>query len=298
MALKRFKGDPGQVVVLEHDSKILQGQPARRPARAQARRVAAAAIRRHRASGASRCSTTWSASPARASRTSPGRTSATTCPSAPRASSTSGKMGPAIIVFPDCFTALGGNQYVNSSAIGNYADYLTREIVPFVDREFRTLASREHRGCFGKSSGGYGSIIHGMKYPKHLGRDRRPLRRRLLRLRLLARLAEHPERARQVPRAASASPAPTTRSSESRRKGLARRARTTAASRRFLDSGVEEAQAQRRPKATHHEPVHGRDLRSRSPRAQRLPRAVQPRDRRGDPRALAPAGASTTRSTW
>ncbi|MEP7067798.1 MAG: alpha/beta hydrolase-fold protein [Usitatibacter sp.] len=79
------------------------------------------------------------------------------------------KMGPAIIVFPDCFTALGGNQYVNSSAIGNYADYLTQEVVPFVDREFRTLASREHRGCFGKSSGGYGSIIHGMKYPKTWG---------------------------------------------------------------------------------------------------------------------------------
>ena len=79
------------------------------------------------------------------------------------------KMGPAIIVFPDCFTALGGNQYVNSSAIGDYADYLTREIVPFVDREFRTLASREHRGCFGKSSGGYGAIIHGMKYPKTWG---------------------------------------------------------------------------------------------------------------------------------
>ena len=79
------------------------------------------------------------------------------------------KMGPAIIVFPDCFTALGGNQYVNSSAIGAYADYLTREIVPFVDREFRTLAAREHRGCFGKSSGGYGSILHGMKYPQTWG---------------------------------------------------------------------------------------------------------------------------------
>src|SRR5216684_4038563 len=74
------------------------------------------------------------------------------------------KMGPAIIVFPDCFTALGGNQYVNSSAIGDYADYLTREIVPFVDREFRTLAAREHRGCFGKSSGGYGAILHGMRH--------------------------------------------------------------------------------------------------------------------------------------
>ncbi len=80
-----------------------------------------------------------------------------------------GKMGPAIIVFPDCFSALGGNQYVNSSAIGNYADYLTREIIPFVDREFRTLASRAHRGCFGKSSGGYGAIMHGMKYAKHWG---------------------------------------------------------------------------------------------------------------------------------
>ena len=52
------------------------------------------------------------------------------------------KMGPAIVVFPDCFTALGCNQYVNSSAIGNYADYLTCEIIPFVDREFRTLAGR------------------------------------------------------------------------------------------------------------------------------------------------------------
>ena len=41
------------------------------------------------------------------------------------------KMGPVIVVFPDCFTALGGNQYVNSSAIGNYADYLTRELIPF-----------------------------------------------------------------------------------------------------------------------------------------------------------------------
>lgn len=79
------------------------------------------------------------------------------------------KMGPAIIVFADCFTALGGNQYINSSALGNYADYLTREIIPFVDREFRTLASREHRGCFGKSSGGYGAIVHGMKYPEYWG---------------------------------------------------------------------------------------------------------------------------------
>jgi S-formylglutathione hydrolase FrmB len=81
----------------------------------------------------------------------------------------SGKLPPLIVVFPDCFTSMGGNQYINSSAIGRYADYLTRELIPFVDREFRTHASREHRGCFGKSSGGYGSMIHGMRYPQYWG---------------------------------------------------------------------------------------------------------------------------------
>jgi enterochelin esterase-like enzyme len=79
------------------------------------------------------------------------------------------KMPPCIVVFPDCFTALGGNQYINSSAIGRYADYLTRELIPFVDKTLRTLGSREHRACFGKSSGGYGAIVHGMKYAKYWG---------------------------------------------------------------------------------------------------------------------------------
>lgn len=79
------------------------------------------------------------------------------------------RMRPCIVAFPDCFTALGGNQYVNSSAIGRYADYLTRELVPFIDQEFRTLADRDHRGCFGKSSGGYGALVHGMKYPRCWG---------------------------------------------------------------------------------------------------------------------------------
>ena len=51
------------------------------------------------------------------------------------------RMGPVIVVFPDCFTSLGGNQYVNSSAIGRYADYLTREMIPFVDGEVRNASS-------------------------------------------------------------------------------------------------------------------------------------------------------------
>jgi len=44
-----------------------------------------------------------------------------------------GRMPPVIAVFPDCFTLLGGSQYVNSGAIGRYEDYLCDEVVPFVD---------------------------------------------------------------------------------------------------------------------------------------------------------------------
>jgi len=78
-------------------------------------------------------------------------------------------MGPVIVVFPDCWTRLGGNQYINSSALGNYADYLVREVVPAVEQRYRTYADRSQRVLFGKSSGGYGSLIHGMKYAKHWG---------------------------------------------------------------------------------------------------------------------------------
>jgi len=52
-----------------------------------------------------------------------------------------GKMERTIFRPPGLLHRARGNQYVNSAAIGDYADYLTREIVPFVDREFRTLAS-------------------------------------------------------------------------------------------------------------------------------------------------------------
>ena len=73
------------------------------------------------------------------------------------------KMGPVIVVFPDCFTRFGGNQYINSPAIGNYADYIINEIIPFIDSKLRT--DKTKRACFGHSSGGYGALVMGMKRP-------------------------------------------------------------------------------------------------------------------------------------
>jgi enterochelin esterase-like enzyme len=73
-----------------------------------------------------------------------------------------GRIEPMIVAFPDCFTRLGGSQYIDSSVCGPYARHLTEELVPLVDRLLRTRADRRHRAVAGKSSGGFGAMIHGM----------------------------------------------------------------------------------------------------------------------------------------
>lgn len=81
----------------------------------------------------------------------------------------SGKVPPVIAVLPDCFTIFGGAQFINSSALGPYEDYLIEEIIPFVDANYRTKAERDHRGLTGKSSGGYGAMVQGMRHPEIFG---------------------------------------------------------------------------------------------------------------------------------
>ena len=152
MPIKRFSGPPGRLVVLSHASKVLEGNPLGDPSTRplhvwlppqyddpkQAGRRYPVLFDLVGFFGSGAAHTGWRGYtenvPERAARLIQQK-----------------KMAPAIFVFPDCFTALGGNQYINSSAIGNYADYLTEELVPLVDAEFRTLASREHRGCFGRA---------------------------------------------------------------------------------------------------------------------------------------------------
>jgi len=169
MALKRSRAPAGRIVVLEHDSKVLKGNPLGDPHR---RRVVAWLPPQYdEAPGKRRFPVLYDLVGFTGS--GPAHTNwkpfGDNVPERVARLIHEGKMGPVIVVFPDCFTALGGNQYVNSPAIGRYADYLTREIVPFVDRELRTLADRAHRGCFGKSSGGYGAIVHGMKHAQTWG---------------------------------------------------------------------------------------------------------------------------------
>ena len=76
-----------------------------------------------------------------------------------------GQAPPCILVWVDCWTSLGGSQFLDSPGTGRYHTYLCEEIVPWVDRRYRTLAAREHRGIAGKSSGGYGAMVTPMLRP-------------------------------------------------------------------------------------------------------------------------------------
>jgi S-formylglutathione hydrolase FrmB len=80
-----------------------------------------------------------------------------------------GRMGPLIVVMPDMWTRFGGSQYINSEGMGRYEDYLVEEIIPFIDRTYRTLPDGDHRGVVGRSSGGFGAITHAMHHPDVFG---------------------------------------------------------------------------------------------------------------------------------
>jgi S-formylglutathione hydrolase FrmB len=71
----------------------------------------------------------------------------------------------AILVYVDAWTSLGGSQFLDSPAIGRYHTYLCEDVVGWVDRTFRTLATAEHRGLAGHSSGGYGAMVSAMLRP-------------------------------------------------------------------------------------------------------------------------------------
>jgi S-formylglutathione hydrolase FrmB len=75
----------------------------------------------------------------------------------------SAQMPPVVVAFPDCFTRLGGNQYINSAAVGLWEDFLLLEMLPAVEGRFHCGGAGK-RGVFGKSSGGYGALVHALRH--------------------------------------------------------------------------------------------------------------------------------------
>jgi len=68
-----------------------------------------------------------------------------------------------IVVTPE-----GNDGWYSDSAISpndRYESYIVNELIPEIDKRFRTLADRQHRVIAGLSMGGYGSLKFGLKYP-------------------------------------------------------------------------------------------------------------------------------------
>ncbi|MGC4046172.1 MAG: S1/P1 nuclease [Armatimonas sp.] len=70
---------------------------------------------------------------------------------------------PLIIVMPD---AGGDSFYSNSAGFGNVQTYFEKELIPHVDKTYRTLNKREGRAIAGLSMGGYGSWHLALSNPK------------------------------------------------------------------------------------------------------------------------------------
>ena len=68
-----------------------------------------------------------------------------------------------IIVTPE-----GNNGWYSDSQLApreQYESYIVKELIPDVDRRFRTISDRSGRAIAGLSMGGYGGIKFGVKYP-------------------------------------------------------------------------------------------------------------------------------------
>ncbi|MDH3529789.1 MAG: alpha/beta hydrolase-fold protein [Acidobacteriota bacterium] len=76
-----------------------------------------------------------------------------------------GKFGEMIVVLPNQRTKWFGSFYVNSSVTGNWEDFTVDELVGYIDKNYRTLATADQRGIAGHSMGGFGALAISMKHP-------------------------------------------------------------------------------------------------------------------------------------
>jgi len=70
-----------------------------------------------------------------------------------------------IIVMPNAYTRFKGSMYSNSATTGDWEAYVAKDLVTYIDANYRTIPERASRGLAGHSMGGYGTIRIGMKYP-------------------------------------------------------------------------------------------------------------------------------------
>lgn len=71
-----------------------------------------------------------------------------------------------IVVGVDCNTTAGsGSYFANSEVIGNWDDFMIKEIIPYIDGNYRTIPDVNSRACMGFSMGGYIALKMAFLHP-------------------------------------------------------------------------------------------------------------------------------------
>jgi enterochelin esterase-like enzyme len=71
-----------------------------------------------------------------------------------------------IVVMPNAYNRFKGSMYSSSVTIGDWETFVAKELVSYIDSNYRTIPKVQSRGLAGHSMGGYGTIRLGMKYPE------------------------------------------------------------------------------------------------------------------------------------
>ncbi|MFA5817627.1 MAG: alpha/beta hydrolase-fold protein [Bacteroidales bacterium] len=72
---------------------------------------------------------------------------------------------PVILVLPDGLAPpYNGSYYTNSALYGNYEDYISYDLISFIDSAFHTKNERSKRAIMGASMGGYGALKLAFKH--------------------------------------------------------------------------------------------------------------------------------------
>lgn len=74
-----------------------------------------------------------------------------------------------IVVLPDSKTVHNGSMYSGSVTTGDFEQYVSRDVVEYIDSHYRTIPKRTSRGLVGHSMGGYGASRIGMKHSNVFG---------------------------------------------------------------------------------------------------------------------------------
>src|SRR5947208_9562232 len=74
-----------------------------------------------------------------------------------------------IVVLPDSKTIHNGSMYSSSVTTGDFEQFISHDLVAYIDAHYRTIPERTSRGLVGHSMGGYGATRIGMKHADVFG---------------------------------------------------------------------------------------------------------------------------------